>query len=120
MNKKSVIIAVLGLIFIAVIILLFVNFRRPAAAQITLYYGDGCPHCQNVEKYLTDNKVADQIKFDRKEVFKDQNNAKEMEERAVSCGLTTDQGIGVPFLYDGKNCYVGDTDVINFFNSRIK
>ena len=46
-----------------------------------------------------------------------QNNAKELTEKARICGLPTDS-IGVPFLWDGEKCFIGDQDIINFFSAK--
>lgn len=87
-------------------------------SQIILFYGDGCPHCAIVEKYLKENNIQDKIAFSQKEVYYNQANAKELTDKAKACGLSTDS-IGVPFLWDGKNCFIGDRDIINFFAQQI-
>ena len=40
---------------------------------------------------------------------------KNMAKKAAGCGLDTSQGLGVPFFFDGKNCLVGDQNIIDFF-----
>jgi glutaredoxin len=87
-------------------------------SQIILYYGDGCPHCAIVEGYIKENKIQDKLSFIQKEVYYNQGNAKELEEKAKICGMPTDS-IGVPFLWDGEKCLVGDADIINFFKQKI-
>jgi len=86
-------------------------------SQIILFYGDGCPHCAIVEDYIKENNIIDKISFVRKEVYYNQNNAKELTEKARICGLPTDS-IGVPFLWDGEKCFIGDQDIINFFKQK--
>ena len=85
---------------------------------IILFFGDGCPHCAKVEKYLSKNNIKDKISFKEKEVYYNQDNAKELAEKAKICGLPTDS-IGVPFLWNGTKCYIGDQDIINFFKQKI-
>ena len=87
------------------------------ANQIILFYGDGCPHCAIVEEYIKENNINDKISFAQKEVYYNQNNAKELEVKAKTCGLPTDS-IGVPFLWDGSKCLVGDQDIIEFFKIK--
>jgi glutaredoxin len=70
-----------------------------------------------VEKYIEENKIQDKISFTQKEVYYNQNNAKELEAKAKICGLPTDS-IGVPFLWDGEKCLIGDQDIINFFSAK--
>lgn len=86
-----------------------------------LFYGDGCPHCAKVEKWLSDNKVAEKVKFNVLEVWKNQDNSKLLSQKAEACGISDENSIGVPFLYDIANnkCLSGETDVENFFKSKI-
>lgn len=90
-------------------------------AIATLYYGKGCPYCEKVEKWLTDNKIADKVKYNVKEVWYNKTNSAELSEKAKACNIASDQ-VGVPFLYDIKNnkCFVGETDVQNFFTAQVK
>lgn len=90
-------------------------------AIATLYYGKGCPHCVKVEQWLSDNKIADKIKYNVKEVWYNQTNSAELSDKAQICNISSDK-VGVPFLYDIKNnkCYSGETDVENFFTSQTK
>lgn len=39
--------------------------------------------------------------------------------KARVCGLNTNS-IGVPFLWDGSNCLIGDCDIISFFEAELK
>ena len=85
---------------------------------IIFFYGDGCPHCAIVEEYIKENKVAEKLAFSQKEVYYNRNNANELEEKAKICGMPTDS-IGVPFLWDGEKCLVGDVDIVEFFKQKI-
>jgi len=87
------------------------------ASQIILFYGDGCPHCAIVEEYIEKNRTKDKVPFAQKEVYYNQSNAKELEAKAKVCGLPTDS-IGVPFLWDGEKCLIGDQDIIDFFKQK--
>ncbi|OIN89669.1 hypothetical protein AUJ40_01490 [Candidatus Berkelbacteria bacterium CG1_02_42_45] len=91
----------------------------PGAIAI-LFYGNGCPHCANVDKWLEENKVAEKVKFDRKEVWYNKDNSNLLGEKAKACGIADDQ-VGVPFLYDTVNnkCYIGEIDVENFFKGKL-
>jgi glutaredoxin len=87
-------------------------------SDIILFYGEGCPHCELVRKYLSDNNVSAKLTYEMKEVYHNQENANQMIEKAKVCGMTSGS-LGVPFLWDGTKCLVGDADVINFFKSKI-
>jgi len=124
MNKKTLISAILFFVILAFGVYIL-NSKTPGKtgeatenpSGIILFYGEGCPHCANVDKYIETNKVKEKIAFDSKEVFLNQENAREMVAKAKACGLTTDS-VGVPFLWDGTNCIVGDVDIINFFKTK--
>jgi glutaredoxin len=88
------------------------------SSQIILFYGDGCPHCAIVEEYIKENSIGDKISFTQKEVYYNQNNAKELEAKAKICGLPADS-IGVPFLWDGEKCLIGDQPIIDFFKLKL-
>ncbi len=123
--KKATLPAILFVIVaVGAMVYLYMN-RIPATPastaeneDIVLYYGEGCPHCANVDQFISDNDLHSKISFPEKEVFYNQANGQELAQRAAACGLPTDS-IGVPFLWDGHQCYVGDVDIINFFKSKI-
>lgn len=94
------------------------EIQRTSQNQIIYYFGQGCPHCANVKEFIEKNKVHEKLSFEEKEVWYNRSNAAELEEKAKRCGIS-DKDLGVPFLWDGKKCFVGDVDVINFFKSKI-
>jgi len=135
MKKKSIILVIIALVILLGIsafigIKYHPNILAPrlankgsnqiSSSSLIFFYGDGCPHCANVEKFFADSQAATKIKFDQKEVFNNQDNADLLGEKAHGCGLNTDS-IGVPFLWDGATgkCYVGDEDVISFFKQKL-
>ena len=76
------------------------------------YWGEGCPHCANVEEFIGTWENKDKVQIDKKEVYKDQANIALFKSRVEYCGLPNNQ-VGVPFLFtpDGE-CVVGDTPII--------
>ena len=92
---------------------------EPSINQIIFFYGDGCPHCAIVEEYFEENNTKEKVDFTEKEVYNNQKNSQELAEKARICGIPTDS-IGVPFLWDGAKCLVGDQNIIEFFDSKIK
>ena len=123
MNKKNIILIVI----LVVVILLagFLIFNKEGVdsndATNILFYGDGCPHCIIVDKYITDNNVEQKFTFTREEVFNNQENAKILVAKAKICNIPTDNGVGVPFLWvaDSKTCILGDQPIIDFFTKAI-
>lgn len=85
--------------------------------EIILFYGDGCSHCANVDKFIKDNNIEEKISFAKKEVYNNAANADELSKKAEKCRMDT-KNIGVPFLWDGDKCFVGDANVIDFFKKK--
>jgi hypothetical protein len=84
-----------------------------------LFFGDGCPHCKVVEDFIFTNDVRNKIKFDTKEIWSNQSNARLMTQIWKQCGLNTQEGMGVPFYWDGASCYRGQDEIINLFKTKI-
>ncbi len=84
---------------------------------LVLYWGDGCSHCKNLEVFLQENQIEQKVTFERKEVWGDRANAKEMSQRAKDCDLSPTE-IGVPFLFSDGKCFTGEPDVKKEFERR--
>jgi len=93
------------------------NSEPPTENKIILFYGENCPFCAKVDTFIKDNKIEEKVSFEKKEVFNNQDNAKELVDLSQKCNLPADQ-VGVPFLWDGSKCFVGDEDIINFFKQK--
>jgi uncharacterized protein YxeA len=115
MKKTIIILTAIILLIIAVVLI----FRQPKpAAGITFFFGQECPHCAKVEQWMADNKIEEKVKIDKKEVYHNQSNATELGKAAIACGKDT-SSLGVPFLYDGKSCYEGEEEVMNYLNQYL-
>lgn len=88
--------------------------------KIVYFYGQGCPHCANVEKFLEENNVEGKIQFEKKEVYSNKGNANLLILVAKKKCKLPENEIGVPFLWDGSKCLVGDGNIINFFKQKIQ
>lgn len=82
------------------------------------YYGETCPHCKDVEKWFEENKIEEKIKFSKKEVWNNRQNAAELGKVAASCNLDVNN-IGVPFLYAEEKCLIGTPDIIKYFSDKL-
>lgn len=113
------------IITIAIIILGLVIIFAPSKTsglpeKTTLFIGEGCPHCKNVEDFITSNGVDKKYDFDTKEVWYNQGNALIMNKVWKKCGLSTQSGnMSVPLLWDGSSCYSGEVEIINFFKTKL-
>lgn len=121
--KLKIIIPIVVVLVAVLAIGFFVFWHKeaPAAnqnADIILYYGNGCPHCAAVEKYISDNGITAKISFAQKEVYGNTSNRNELVKKAEGCGLDTSK-IGIPLLWDKGKCYVGDEDIINYFKTAV-
>jgi len=81
------------------------------------FYGNTCPHCAEVEKWMEENKIDEKINVVKKEVYDNQGNALELTQAAKSCGIPT-ENIGVPFLYADEKCYVGTPEVTGYLSEK--
>ncbi|MFA7662719.1 MAG: hypothetical protein WCX88_02275 [Patescibacteria group bacterium] len=85
--------------------------------QAILFYGETCPHCKVVEQYITENNLQDKNLFVEREVSKNRDNAKLLQEKAVICGINTNS-IGIPFFWDGEKCFEGQDEIINYLKQK--
>lgn len=81
------------------------------------YWGNGCPHCATVAEFLNTWSGKDKVQIDKKEVWNNQTNYRQMQVRAEYCKLDKNN-LGVPMLFtpDGQ-CLVGDEPIISLFKS---
>ena len=86
---------------------------------IIYYYGKDCPHCQEVEKFMEDNKVAEKVEFAKEEVQYSNKNAQELLSRGRECNLEKEEIGSIPLVYDKGQCFLGAPEVIDFFKSQI-
>ena len=89
----------------------------PPANSVEYFWRVGCPHCENVDKFLSTWPNENKITINKFEVGSDGSNAKRLQQRAISCNIPAAE-IGVPLLFtpEGK-CFTGDTPIIDFFTS---
>lgn len=83
----------------------------------TYFYGEECPHCKDVRKFLDENKIEEKFSFMKREVWHDRGNAVLMREAAAVCALKTEE-IAVPFVFSEGKCLVGTPKVIEFFKQK--
>lgn len=130
MDKK----VILTTVFISVIILIFgyilvssakkkeqkkgQNLAISPKEKIIYYYGNTCPHCQEVEEWMKKEKIDEKIRVEKKEVYQNQANAQELTLVAQNCGLDPN-AIGVPFLYADGKCYIGTPTVKRILQERM-
>lgn len=119
--QKNLLLIIIAIVLVAGALFVASYFSKPKidVSGIILFYGDGCPHCENVDKFISENNVEEKVEFTRLEVFNNKSNAELLAKKAIFCEVDISQGVPVPFLWDGKNCLVGDEDIIKFFQNKI-
>lgn len=89
----------------------------PLPSGIVEFYGQGCPHCADVDAFVKANNINQKVKFTQLEVWYNKSNASLLGQVVQKCGINAST-VGVPFLYDGNGkCFIGETDVINFYKN---
>lgn len=113
--KKSIKLSLLiiALLFIVGLVSILIK-KQP---KQTLFYSTTCPHCKVVDEYIIENNVKNFLVFDELEISQSASNSQLLIKRAASCKIPTNQ-VGVPFFYDGANCFMGDEDIIKYFESK--
>ena len=103
----------------------FIFSEKPVVIPvgIILFYGDGCPHCKNVDDFITANKIEEKVEFTKLEVWYSNKNQAILREVARRCNIGSNE-FGVPFLYNpltssgqADRCYTGDINIIDFFRN---
>lgn len=91
--------------------------------DLVFYWGNGCPHCENVEKWLNEKNADAKLKVNYKEVYYNQQNQTELTKtiQQYCPELMESGGIGVPTGFDpvNKKCIQGDTPIIDFLSSKL-
>ncbi|MDD4628679.1 MAG: hypothetical protein PHE68_04795 [Candidatus Peribacteraceae bacterium] len=114
----GMVLGVVGVVALLAVLFFFARASVGGGKGIIFFFGNGCPHCEIVEKYFADNRVEEKVMFEKKEVYYNKKNQREMAAHAKTCGLPTDN-IGVPFLWTGSGCLIGDKDIIDFFQKKL-
>jgi glutaredoxin len=81
------------------------------------FYGNTCPHCKDVEEWMTKNKIEEKMQIVKKEVYDNRANSLELADAAKSCGLPTDS-IGVPFLFAEGKCLIGTPEITKYLSDK--
>jgi len=121
MGKQALKISLLIILSLAALGLIWFVVKKTGGeehkpTELAIYIADGCHFCAQVEDYVKTNRLEEKLPIVFKEVSKSQNNAGELVQRAEKCGLDTNR-LGVPILYDGRDCYQGDGEINNYLKN---
>lgn len=93
-----------------VFVFTFIIFLLPFAVEADefnfyLFYGDGCPHCRDLENYLEEEYSNDkEMNLYKYEVWNDENN-QELWKKVQD--VTGEEARGVPYFIIGEEVYQG-------------
>lgn len=113
----------IGIAVAAAIIMFLTLGKGLLSAIFTTGEGDGskilyhtltCPHCQNVKEYIKEKGITGIVE---KEVSVDREIIDEFRDRLVGCGEDVSQGMPIPVLWAEGKCFIGEDEVINYFES---
>lgn len=119
---------VIGGVVLALIVFVVWGMTAPSAvapmedadtadASTIYFYGEECPHCKDIAKFLEENNIAEKVSFVKKEVWRNPQNARAMDRKMDECDLPK-EGRGVPFVWSEGKCFVGGPDVEGFFREK--
>lgn len=93
-------------------------------SNLVLFYGDTCPHCKDVEEFISQNQIDQKLKINRLEVYRSKQNSDTMAKLVKeNCpDQLNPQGLPVPFLIntDDKTCFIGTPDITNHLTEKAK
>ncbi len=92
--------------------------KIPPKEAIVYYYGETCSHCQEVQKWMSEEKIEEKIKIEKKEVWNNQKNSLELTKVAEFCRLNS-SSIGVPFLFADGQCFIGVPEVKRVLTEKL-
>ncbi len=89
-----------------------------ADGALILYWAEGCSHCVKVKYEIEKAGMNKQLNIISKESYGNDERYREFFARVQYCEVPVHQ-MGVPMLWDGENCYLGVTDILDELNKRI-
>ncbi len=101
----------LGLIFILIPNITSAQYRTPEVVNIYFFYGDGCPHCADEEKFLEKLKIElPSIQVHDFEIWYNKENSKILNTIIKKLGV---RASGVPIIF------IGDRVINGYLNDQI-
>lgn len=83
------------------------------------YWGKTCPHCHDTIDWMDKYKIDEKIVVVRKEVYENDNNAKELAQNAKICGIA-EKEIKIPFMFTkNQKCITGTPDITSYLKEQI-
>lgn len=90
-------------------------------ADLILFWGEGCPHCETVKKFIDQNGLNTKLKIVQKEIYYQKTNQQLLADTVKKCPeIDTSAGIGVPlgFVPRENKCLYGDTPITDWLKIK--
>lgn len=119
MKKILIVLGIILVFIMAVVYLMTRQKETQKTSEVVLYTSETCPHCKNVEAFISKNpSIEKKLGLIKKEVTEDVANKKDLVTKAGICKIDAET-IGVPLLYFKGECISGDTPIIEFLSKKI-
>lgn len=82
-----------------------------------LYFGETCPFCKELEKFLKENNLKEKLNLVEKEVYYNQENLQEFKNVLKICNLNLNEA-GVPFMWAKGECLMGYDKILDFLKNN--
>jgi len=115
---KNIVITIIIVALCGLLVWAIIGKSNEPIGALSLYFRPECPHCQNVEKYIADNKIGEKFTIQIKNIDENGEYANELMARSQLCAIDA-ATVGVPFLYDSGECYMGEDEIINYFEQKL-
>ena len=103
------------------VVLLFIGIVSGAYAQnspkIYFFYGIGCPHCGEVERFFDEEDLYNRYPVEKKEIYFDRENAVLFNDLMDQLGVPKERR-GVPMVIIGNKIIVGDKPIMDNFTTE--
>ncbi|MBU0998319.1 hypothetical protein KJ570_02220 [Patescibacteria group bacterium] len=122
MKKFPIIIGVITLLIILGGVFLF-SKNKPAKtltlpANLEYFWLEDCPHCKNVQDFISTWEKKDQITIEKLEAQANKQNGQKLIDAGKYCNIGSESIGAVPLLFtpEGK-CFLGDDPIISYLKT---
>jgi len=93
-----------------------------ASPDLIIYWGIGCPHCENVKNYIKEKSADSRLKISLLEVSRNPANFDLAQADLKNCPEIDSSRFGVPlaFVPATKKCLSGDKPIIDWLSDKLK
>lgn len=115
--KKNIIVTTISFAALLFVLALFgsVKAQEETNKTLTLFVEEGCPYCEETEKFINENGLGQNI--DIKDVRGSSENAELYTQISDDAGIPLNER-GVPMLYDGETTYTSADQIISYLGEK--